>query len=366
MTASKTFILLIFFSVGIMISFMPYLTRKTESFGVFIPESYYERKDLRQMRRQYCLIMLTTNIVLGILLFLLVTKASEGVIEIGVALGIILYLLLGFLAYLPFHFKMKKLKQEENWKEDFIEETVVDLAFRKEAMTLSKYYYLLPLGISLATALYSFLMYDAFPDEVWRHISFSGEITYTEKTPGSLMQLPILQLFLIGLFLFVDYIIANSKQQLSPSNPETSKKQNLLFRRRWSIFLFLSASLMVAMFSFMQLSMLYENLLPYLDFVNYTTIGFILLGSIWLSLQTGQGGSRIEVEGKKDSKKVERDEDRYWKLGQFYFNKEDPSIFVEKRFGIGWTNNWAHPLSWILLILLIGLPLVIILIVNQL
>ncbi|MDY0407541.1 DUF5808 domain-containing protein [Paracerasibacillus soli] len=45
---------------------------------------------------------------------------------------------------------------------------------------------------------------------------------------------------------------------------------------------------------------------------------------------------------------LQHDDDQYWKLGIFYFNKNDPSIFIEKRFGIGWTNNWAHPLSWII------------------
>lgn len=40
-------------------------------------------------------------------------------------------------------------------------------------------------------------------------------------------------------------------------------------------------------------------------------------------------------EGRPDSP----DDDRYWKAGFFYINRNDPSVFVPKRFGVGWTVN---------------------------
>ena len=43
------------------------------------------------------------------------------------------------------------------------------------------------------------------------------------------------------------------------------------------------------------------------------------------------------------------DDDQYWKAGIFYVNKSDPSIFVEKRFGVGWTVNFGHPISYVIL-----------------
>ncbi|MDV2687407.1 DUF5808 domain-containing protein, partial [Alkalihalophilus lindianensis] len=65
----------------------------------------------------------------------------------------------------------------------------------------------------------------------------------------------------------------------------------------------------------------------------------------------------------ENGKVMDRDDDRYWKLGVFYFNPKDPAIFLEKRFGIGWTNNWAHPLSWVFIIVVIllavGLPILL-------
>jgi uncharacterized membrane protein len=43
------------------------------------------------------------------------------------------------------------------------------------------------------------------------------------------------------------------------------------------------------------------------------------------------------------------DDDKYWKLGLIYFNKEDPAVFVEKRFGTGWVLNLARFKSYALL-----------------
>ena len=51
--------------------------------------------------------------------------------------------------------------------------------------------------------------------------------------------------------------------------------------------------------------------------------------------------------------------DRCWKAGIFYVNPDDPALFVEKRFGIGYTLNFAHPVSWLVLSLAILAPLAV-------
>ena len=51
------------------------------------------------------------------------------------------------------------------------------------------------------------------------------------------------------------------------------------------------------------------------------------------------------------------DDDSFWILGFIYNNPNDPSVFVNKRFGAGWTVNIGSPKGKILFIL----PFVIIL-----
>jgi len=54
-----------------------------------------------------------------------------------------------------------------------------------------------------------------------------------------------------------------------------------------------------------------------------------------------------------------RDENSFWKLGVFYYNKQDKHLFPPKRTGLGWTVNFANPFSVALFLLIL---LVIILI----
>lgn len=171
---------------------------------------------------------------------------------------------------------------------------------------------------------------------------------------------------MIGIFVLINFIIKQSKQQIHAAKPTVSKKQNVLFRRRWSLFLIVVSIVMSLMFFYIQLSFIYPSLSKYEDVVIFTFIGIILLATIGLSVFTGQGGSRIKVEEAENEPHIERDDDKYWKLGQFYFNKDDPAIFIEKRFGIGWTNNWAHPISWLLLIGVVGLAILIPLLISLL
>lgn len=41
-----------------------------------------------------------------------------------------------------------------------------------------------------------------------------------------------------------------------------------------------------------------------------------------------------------------RDNSQFWVAGGFYVNRNAPRLFVEKRFGLGWTLNFAHSSAW--------------------
>ncbi len=76
----------------------------------------------------------------------------------------------------------------------------------------------------------------------------------------------------------------------------------------------------------------------------------LIIGTIFvLAYRAGQGGWRwaaaeAGVEAEADAAPIgDRTPDECWKLGVFYFNREDSALFVEKRFGVGWTLNFANP-----------------------
>lgn len=56
------------------------------------------------------------------------------------------------------------------------------------------------------------------------------------------------------------------------------------------------------------------------------------------------------------------DDDRYWKLGGIYVNRHDRAVFVQKRFGVGWTINFGSVGGMVFgaaIVLIVAVPLVI-------
>ncbi len=354
-TMSLTF-LITFIPAIFILSFIPFLTRKTENFGVTILEDMYHRPTFQAMRRKYTFIMVVIGLVFAILMVIIAFQNNELLEITFYTVAVLAYIILGFVIYIPFHLKMKKIKSEEKWQENKTSTLVVDTSFRSEKIIYSSGWFLIPICIMVVTIILSFTLYDKIPNEVPTHTSFTGKVTYNEKSPGVLIFLPLTQLFLIGIMAAVNYSIAHAKQQVSTQKPNISKQQNIIFRRRWSLFTIITSILMTAMFTFMQIAMIFQQLLIYQDIVLLIVIAIILIGAIVISITTGQGGSRVKIGNEEKSHLNQLDDDQFWKLGQFYVNKNDPSLFVEKRFGVGWTVNFARPIVWIILIIILVLP----------
>lgn len=96
-------------------------------------------------------------------------------------------------------------------------------------------------------------------------------------------------------------------------------------------------------------------------------------------VRQGQGGSRTvaaaEVYPERDRRPEsiakasarpigDRTADRYWKAGLFYVNPDDPALFIEKRFGVGYTINFGRPASWVILAAIALLPVIIGLVIK--
>src|SRR5690625_4253813 len=122
-------VIIIFIPVILSVSFIPYWTRKTESFGVTIPQKVYQDSELKKMRQQYAVRTTIFAILLFITLFIISRNASETVIGIQLAVIISSYLVISFLIYLQFHFQMKKLKQNRNWTQDKSERVFISTSF---------------------------------------------------------------------------------------------------------------------------------------------------------------------------------------------------------------------------------------------
>lgn len=98
-------------------------------------------------------------------------------------------------------------------------------------------------------------------------------------------------------------------------------------------------------------------------------LGLLIVAAILLFWpgRRSQDGERAPVD--RAPSVVYRDDERYWLGGVIYYNRDDPELFIPKRYGWGWTVNFAHPggkLILAVMLLMILLPVLLILLGVQL
>lgn len=320
------------------------LTRSNIYLGVRIPEDKREDKELKKLGKEFT----RANFLIGIPLI----AVLAGIIYITKSMAVYMaaifgYILFIFLIYYYFNKKVKELKAKNFWLNTKKQEVIIDTKFSREKRKYSmpsSWWFIIPLIIIVVNIVVNLNYYDMLPNKVPTHWDFNGKVNgYQHKSMLLIYEMPLFQLFMTGI-LFISFKgIGWSKQELSGINPEESKERNRIFRRAWGIYFIITTiavNLIFTMgdFQIMQVAYINNTLTTFL--ISGFTM-FIIGGSIVIAVKVGQGGSKLKFENeKKEDVIFHRDDDKYWLLANsIYYNPEDPSVFVEKRFGIGWTVN---------------------------
>ncbi|NFD31875.1 DUF1648 domain-containing protein [Clostridium botulinum] len=337
----------------------PKTTRKDIFLGVRIPKEESEKMGIKNIYRSFVLWNIIISLPVIFLLSFIVYKFNN----IGLfVLFTFIYIFISFLIYLKFNNDVKKLKSNKNWFKNKKQVIAVDTEFSSENANkslISPWWFLIPILIILITIFMNIKAYPNLPNKVATHWDFNGNVNgYQNKSTFLIYQMPLMELFITSIFFLCYKIIGWSKKQISAVNSEESKTRNKLFRRILSIYMTFSA---IAMTIF--LSIINFQIMKVIDindkYMMYFSLIFtlsIIIATILLGVKVGQGGSNLKLNYKNDNKNnfINKDDDDHWILGNtIYYNKEDPSLFIEKRFGIGWTINAGRPLGLIVYISLI-------------
>ncbi|MDO3680933.1 DUF1648 domain-containing protein [Paenibacillus ehimensis] len=355
----------IFVPVIVMLAGLPYFTRTTNHFGVSIDSRHYHDPELQSMRRRYAWWNGAIGAVLLIVLLFGIQRTDEtqqGLFIIGFSLALITVSTVSFLVYYNKMKQWKAARPAENASARFI---AVDTSFRSRKTTYSDWWYLIHLAFVVLCACIALWHYDRLPDTLVTRYDMQGNPTETQpKTYWNVFFPNVIQLVQIFIFASINTVIRKSKQQIDANAPEQSREQNIRFRRIWSLVIMVMGFLMLVLFSFIQFFLLFPFDGSVLVTVSITIPALTLILVLAVSFITGQGGSRLGGSSATGEKPVlgAADDDKYWKLGAFYYNPDDPSLFIEKRVGIGWTINAARPLAWVVMLAplaLVGMILVI-------
>jgi uncharacterized membrane protein len=202
---------------------------------------------------------------------------------------------------------------------------------------------LAPLALLFLLAMYTHSHWNQVPNPFPVH--FRSPDDWFVTGPPAIYGLILLNIVLCGLMLMIRYGLRHWSSRVAIDGAPAQAESR--FRRiiNW---------LLVAA-EYMMVALAWVALLSRALVATVIAFGMLILTVFLLFalLSMGQGGSRAAP----GSPTGDRTPDARWKWGMFYINPKDPALFVEKRFGIGYTVNLGNRWSWIFLVITL-LPLV--------
>ena len=353
MTGIIASIVLIVGLVGVTLALTPYLMPPTECFTVTVPPSAKGDPRIKALFRTHTIIVAALAVVGSLLIALMLPSANDLAASIVMMAGTLLPIIGSFAFMLSARKQVMGLKRAEGWTSSqahaaaFVSDDSIP-----EPIPIA--WELLHVLVVLALAAFALLAYDRLPDQIPMHAGLDGTVNgYASKSLGTVMFPVLLAAFLGITMALAHWGILRSKRPVDPAAPATSALAYGQFARAQSIIMLVGGLAMSACIgaSFFLSSMGTITLGTAGIITTVVAIAFVA-AEIWVSVRHGQSGARMAAE-LRTSDEVARDDDAFWKLGTFYCNGDDPSVFVPKRFGMGWTINIARPAAWALFALII-------------
>ena len=341
---------------GIMTIVTPFLMRRGEVFAVTVPDTAAHDPYLRRLKRRYALLMATLTAVLTAVGAFGAFTGDAGLALAVLCVGMLLLCIGSYGLMLYFRSKVRSYKKEQDWQAS-ARESVAVVGDAPVPRAVSLKWNLLYLPVIAVTLAIGAVGYAQMPDLIPQHMNFQGEVTeYMEKTPFTILVPALIVAFVAACMAFAHWTILRSKRPSNPSAPATSALAYGMFARAQSILLVAGGLALSVLGPVMELSFIGVTGLEQAGVFVVALALVIVVGSIVVSLVYGQGGSRV-FSRMAASERLLADDDEHWKLGVFYYNPDDASLFLPERFGIGWTMNWARPAVWA--IMLAGLVLTV-------
>lgn len=192
------------------------------------------------------------------------------------------------------------------------------------------------------------------PDPVPVHFDAAGIVDDYMAKGWQVVAMPLaVQAFMALCLTASHWQILRSRRPASPEHPVASAIAYGAFARAQSAALLVTGIVVTASIAIMPLAFAGVVTADQSLVALVVVIIGAILPNLAVSLVYGQAGSRL-LRRMTASSALDYDDDELWRLGVFYMNREDSSVVVPRRFGIGWAMNWGNPKSWGLAALLVA------------
>jgi uncharacterized membrane protein len=332
--------------VGGIFMVLPLITRKGLLFGAYVGEQFAERDAARRLVRGWyrgCLAVMASALVVG----LGISLVGAPIVGNITATAILLFGCGGL--YLRMYYTARRLAPPDVSRQADISVALLDDRDPR-GTTLAK----VSLGIcvlaGLATVVHAMVSYEAMPDRLPIHFGLSGEADgWFGKSIVTVMLVPTANLVICPFVALIALLTARAKRSFRGGSGGQSVEAQNAFRATMAMLLSGMALFTCALLTFLSVQMVRVGLSEIRSigvgiwWILGAMLVFMFGGLIRIMAAYGQGGALIENGSAEAPLTNGLADNAHWYWGVFYVNKDDPSILVEKRFGIGYAVNLGNP-----------------------
>lgn len=353
---------LITFLSGCLVAATPWLTRGREAFAVSVPETAQADPRIRRMRRVFLAIVLAISAASAV-----ATLALSSAFPLAMAAVVCVPVAAGFALMLAFRARVRAIKRAEGWETRAARlAAVAGAADANAPRPLPLSWDLLYVPVILATLALTLALYPTMPDPVPVHFDAAGAVDDWMAKGWQVVAMPLaVQAFMALCLTAAHWQMLRSRRPVAPESPTASALAYGMFARAQSLTLLVTGLVIVTAIALMPLSFA-GVVTPGQSIVALLVICVAaIVPNVGVSLVYGQAGSRL-LRRMGAAGELDFDDDAQWRLGVFYLNREDPSVVVPRRFGVGWAMNWGNPRSWGLVALFVAAIAVFVVVIELL
>jgi len=336
--------------VGGIFLLYPRIARKGLLFGVYVGERVSEGKRAQEITRswyRWMIVALLVSLIGGTALFLTAPRPLPAVAPI------FLILLASLALYVRAYYQARSLAAAGP-PPDAVAPAVTVPATSPLLPVIAL---VAAVACGLVAVAYTWAHYADLPARIPTHFDGSGNPdAWRDKSLMTAMLLPLMTLVTGTMLGGMAWLTAHAKRAMRRADQGASLHAQMQFRAAMARLLSAVAILTTGMLGFMAIQSTRvalgatERLGSVVTILAVALAATALGGVLYIALHYGQGGSRLEKARTDTPLTNGLADNRNWYLGVFYVNRDDPSILVERRFGIGYTLNFGNRMAIALLV----------------
>ncbi|HKT56823.1 MAG TPA: DUF5808 domain-containing protein [Microbacterium sp.] len=337
---------LLFTVVAVLLGALPAVTRPTVPLGVSVPASRLEEPVIRQAIGRFRLLIAIAWVVCVALLVVLGQTAAAP----AELLCVFLFIIAQLASYVIARRMIVRAKRDGGWYEGVPVRVAGSVTAPAEPAPVPTGWGVASVVLLAVAYAVGILLYPSLPGRLPTHWGFDGQPdVYADKNAWTVFgPLFIGTVVVAGLFAlsFLGRVVPI--RALPGADAATNARRQHDMRSAMS-------SLIGRLMFLISLEFAWATVGPRLfpELARTSAAGAIVVVALmfviivlfivrWRRLMVGDArlvAAERAAHGTVDTP----DDDRFWKAGLLYVNRDDPALFVQRRFGVGWTVNLGHP-----------------------